>query len=247
MAAVAKARAFQLACRARAHATSLALAPTRSSTAYAPHPPPNTAQSYATHANSSSSSTSPPPRRAITVTSDDGRYNWSELSPSEKAARGTQQSVNFLLVAAGLTGTCLVSYFLYQELFAADSKTVQFNHAVNRVKADPSCRDLLGPSRKIVAYGEPTTSKWARARPLAYTTDVDRAGNTHFRMHFNMEGPKGRGVVNVHMTKAMDESKLDYTLLSLNVPGHEVVYLENRESQQGVKGKVGKMFGVQWR
>lgn len=54
---------------------------------------------------STGSSSSPPPqgptRRAITVTSDDGRYSWSELSRGEKAARSTQQTFNFLLVSAG--------------------------------------------------------------------------------------------------------------------------------------------------
>lgn len=39
------------------------------------------------------------------MTSDDGRYNWSDLSTGEKAARGTQQTFNFLLVCAGLIGT----------------------------------------------------------------------------------------------------------------------------------------------
>jgi mitochondrial import inner membrane translocase subunit TIM21 len=139
-----------------------------------------------------------------------------------------------------------VSYFLYQELFAADSKTVQFNHAVDRIKASPECRALLGPVRKIVAYGEPTTSKWARARPLAYQMETDRLGTAHFRMHFNVEGPDGKGVVNVHMTKTRDDERLEYRLLSLNVPGHEVVYLENKDNA-GVKGRVGKIFGVQWR
>ena len=98
----------------------------------------------------------------------------------------------------------------------------------------------------MIAYGEPTTSKWARARPLAYQMDTDKFGTSHFRMHFNMEGPEGAGVVNVHMTKARDENKLDYRLLSLNVSGHEVVYLENKDNV-GVKGKVGKMFGIQWK
>ena len=139
-----------------------------------------------------------------------------------------------------------MSYFLYQELFAPDSKTVQFNHAVDRVKASQECRDLLGTSRKMRAFGEPTTSKWARARPLAYTTEVDRAGTTHFRMHFNMEGEKAAGVVAVHMTKLRDEARLEYRLLSLTVPGHATVYLENKDNE-GVKAKVGKIMGVQWR
>lgn len=204
------------------------------------------AQSNSSSANTSDPSATAARRRAITVTSDDGRYHWSELSTGEKAARGTQQTFNAALVLAGLSGTCLVSYFLYQELFAADSKTVQFNHAVDRVKASQECRDLLGPSRKMRAYGEPTTSKWARARPLAYITEIDRTGTTHFRMHFNMEGEKATGVVAVHMTKPQGESRLEYRLLSLTVPGHTTVYLENKDNE-GVKAKVGKIMGVQWR
>jgi len=139
----------------------------------------------------------------------------------------------------------VVAYYLYDELFAPDSKTVQFNHAVDRIKASPECRELLGPANKIVAYGEPTSNKWARARPLAHWVEVDRMGTIHFRMHFNVEGPDGKGVVNVHMTKGPNDSSLEYRLLSLNVPGHPVVYLENKDA--GAKQKVGKMFGYQWR
>lgn len=71
-------------------------------------------------------------------------------------------------------------------------------------------------------------------------------GTTHFRMHFNMEGEKDSGVVAVHMTKPQNESRLDYRLLSLTVSGHPTVYLENKDNQ-GVKSKVGKLMGVQWR
>jgi mitochondrial import inner membrane translocase subunit TIM21 len=234
-----KAHAFQRACRARLTTSQTsALDTTQRRTA---------AHSSSTSTSSSSyPSSSTPRRRAITVTSDDGRYHWSELSTSEKAARGTQQTFNAALVAAGIGGTCLVSYFLYQELFAADSKTVQFNHAVDRIKASQECRDLLGPSRKIRAFGEPTTSKWARARPLAYTTEVDRAGTMHFRMHFNVEGDKAGGVVAVHMEKRQGESALEYRLLSLSVPGVKTVYLENKDGE-GVKAKAAKMMGVRWR
>jgi len=65
-------------------------------------------------------------------------------------------------------------------------------------------------------------------------------------MHFYVEGTENKGTVHVHMTKAPGEKELRYRVLSLNVGGKEVVYLENRE-EIGVKGKVSKMFGVQWR
>lgn len=57
-------------------------------------------QSHLRHA-SSTSSPQGQNRRAITVTSDDGRYDWSELSRGEKAARSTQQTFNFLLISGG--------------------------------------------------------------------------------------------------------------------------------------------------
>lgn len=116
------------------------------------------------------------------------------------------------------------------------------------MKSDSRCIELLGrPASKIKAYGEPTSNKWARARPLAYITEVDKFGTTHFRMHFHVEGTEAQGVVNVYMTKRKEERELTYELLSLNVPGQPVVYLENKADQAGVKAKVGKMFGVQWR
>jgi hypothetical protein len=57
---------------------------------------------------------------------------------------------------------------MYTEVFSLDSKTSHFNRAVDRVKKDPQCVELLGNSKKIIAYGEPTWNKWRRARPIAY-------------------------------------------------------------------------------
>lgn len=139
-----------------------------------------------------------------------------------------------------------VIYFLYQELFAADSKTRQFNRAVDRVKADPRCTELLGPAKEITAYGEPTSNKWARARPLAHSVEVDNLGTTHFRMHFHVEGPTNAGVVSLHMTKGKDDKELEYRYLSLNVKQYATIYLENAD-EKSPKRAVAKMFGVQWR
>jgi mitochondrial import inner membrane translocase subunit TIM21 len=117
---------------------------------------------------------------------------------------------------------------------------------VDRVKADSRCTELLGPPREIKAYGEPTSNKWARARPLAHLVEVDKLGTTHFRMHFHVEGPKDKGIVNLHMTKEKDDKELEYRYLSLNVKGHPTIYLENVD-EKNPKRAVSKMFGVQWR
>lgn len=42
-----------------------------------------------------------PTRKQVTVTSDDGRVKWGELSRREKVARTTQQSVNFMVILGG--------------------------------------------------------------------------------------------------------------------------------------------------
>jgi import inner membrane translocase subunit TIM21 len=57
--------------------------------------------------------------------------------------------------------------FLYLEVFSSDSKTRHFNRAVDRIRKDPRCTEVLGSGNKIKAYGEPTWNRWARARPIA--------------------------------------------------------------------------------
>ena len=124
-----------------------------------------------------------PTRKQVTIRNDDGRVKWNELTLGEKAARTTQQTFNFGVILAGLAGTVCnnrengtlttdlgqitVGYFLYTEVFASDSKTRIFNRAVDRVRADPQALELLGSREKIRAFGEPTSNKWSRNRPLA--------------------------------------------------------------------------------
>lgn len=52
-----------------------------------------------------SSKGSTAPRKAVTVTNDDGRVPWNDLTRGEKAARTTQQTFNWGIVLAGATGT----------------------------------------------------------------------------------------------------------------------------------------------
>ena len=55
------------------------------------------ARCYATQTGGSGA----PKRRNVTILSDDGRYEWGELSGREKVARATQQSLNFVVIVAG--------------------------------------------------------------------------------------------------------------------------------------------------
>jgi mitochondrial import inner membrane translocase subunit TIM21 len=115
-----------------------------------------------------SSSSAEPRRRAVTPLNDDGRVPWHQLSAGEKTGRAAQQTFNFGMVIVGVTLTGTVGYFLYQEVFATDSKTAYFNRAVDRIRKDPRCLELLGDGKKISGFGEPTQNKWARARPISY-------------------------------------------------------------------------------
>ncbi|KAE9961598.1 hypothetical protein BLS_001653 [Venturia inaequalis] len=187
----------------------------------------------------------------ITTFNDDGRVNWNRLSTREKAARSTQQSFNFLVIMAGVLMTGAVSYIMYTEVFSLDSKTSQFNYAVAKVKDSRECVSLLcgpgGRANDIKAYGEGSNwNRWDRNRAIAGSSSVDRAGNENWYIHFNVEGPVGRGVVRVHLIRPKEGGEWEYKVLALDVPGHERVWLENMDRKFGVDKKSGTMFGIKW-
>jgi import inner membrane translocase subunit TIM21 len=55
---------------------------------------------------------------------------------------------------------------LWTDVFSPESKTNQFNRAVNMIKKDYRCLELLGDANKIQAHGDETFNKWRRARPI---------------------------------------------------------------------------------
>ncbi|KAF3484219.1 import inner membrane translocase subunit tim-21 [Arthroderma uncinatum] len=203
---------------------------------------------YATQSSLDSSKNPQPKRKSITVTTDDGRIKWGQLSRGEKAARATQQSVNFLVILAGAVMTCGVFTFLYLDVFAPNSKTNQFNRAVSRVKNSEECLALLGDSKQIRAYGETSWNKWTRNRPISTTIKKDRKGNEHMRMNFHVSGPLNDGVVLVHLVKLAGQHDYEYHLLALDVRGHHRVYLENANAAKKAAAKArSTIFGIQWR
>lgn len=82
--------------RALPRATSSAVATLR------PSPRAALSRLYATQSNPNGTTKR---RRNITVLSDDGRYEWGDLSGREKVSRATQQSFNFVVVIAGVVLT----------------------------------------------------------------------------------------------------------------------------------------------
>ena len=186
-------------------------------------------------------------RKQVTVVNDDGRVQWKDLTTREKAARTTQQTFNLGIVLAGAVGTLLVVYFLYQEVFAPDSKTRFFNQAVTKVRGDTRALDLLGSGKTIRAFGEPSQSRWTRNRPLASSLTTDNAGQEHFRMHFNVEGSARSGVVSLHMVRGPGDAQYQYRFLVLDVPGQSRLYLEKADGDGSKKRNGFRMLGVQWR
>ncbi|CAL8580679.1 mitochondrial import inner membrane translocase subunit tim21 [Xanthoria parietina] len=186
-------------------------------------------------------------RKQITVANDDGRVNWKELSTTEKAARTTQQTFNLGVILTGLVMTGGCAYFLYKEVFSTDSKTVQFNRAVDRVRSDSRVKEALGSGHKIRAFGEPTWNRWARARPIASNTYKDPNGTEHFMMHFNVEGSSRRGVVNLHTFKGPGGSDWQYKYLALDVKGQPRLYLENTDATPEKQRSSFNFLGMQWR
>ena len=147
-------------------------------------------RSFTAQRSLKANSTSSTSRKHVTVVNDDGRVRWGELSAREKAARTTQQGINLVVVIAGVALTvCFTSpnpsirqtrnivlivgiqgavvALLYTEVFSYDSKTSHFNRAADRIKRDSKCIELLGDSKKIQAFGEPSWSRWARNRVIA--------------------------------------------------------------------------------
>jgi len=204
---------------------------------------------YATQTGLGTTAPNPKPRRkAVTAFNDDGRVAWGDLSAGEKVARTTQQTFNLGLILVGAALTAGVAYLMYTEVFSLDSKTAHFNRAVDRVKEDSRCTELLGNSKKITAYGEPTSNKWRRARPIASTVRQDQVGTEHLVMHFNVEGPLNTGVVNLHMIKRPSDGEFIYRYLYLDVKGHQRIYLENADATPDSPGKnKSKLFGISWR
>lgn len=199
----------------------------------------------ATHTSSTTSSgPPPPPRRQVTITNDTGSVRWNNLSKGEKAARATQQTFNFAIILTGVVLTGGVGYFLFSDIFSPDSKTAYFNRATTRIRQSPECTKLLGSSDQIYSYGEASWSRWARNRFIHSTTETDKWGTEHLRIRFYVEGPKGQGVVHIHLTRRPSQPDYEYAMLAVDVKGHQRIYLENAEEKNS---KVApKILGVRW-
>ncbi|KAK5998578.1 Mitochondrial import inner membrane translocase subunit TIM21 [Cladobotryum mycophilum] len=212
----------------------------------APCPIVSTVSSLCHPEHSGSSPSAGSKRRSVTPFNDSGFVPWSELSVAEKAGRATQQTFNFGMVIVGVVLTGTVAYFLWTDVFSPDSKISQFNRAVDKIKKDHRCLELLGDARKISAHGDETFNKWRRARPVSSSERTDPQGNHHIIMHFYVEGPLANGMAQLHMIKWRGYDDYEYKYLFLDVQGHERIYLENADTASRNGTKQLSFFGVKW-
>ncbi|KAG5942175.1 hypothetical protein E4U59_001300 [Claviceps monticola] len=204
-------------------------------------------RSHATHSNPATGKTLSAARRSVTPFNDDGHVPWKQLSGKEKTARATQQTFNFFFVIAGVVLTGAVAYFMWTDVFDPDSKTAQFNRAFDRIKKDARCIEVLGDSKKMVAYGSNTNNHWRRARHIATTTErTDEHGNQHLVMSFHVDGPLRDGVAQFWAVKQVGHSDYEYRHLMVDVEGHERIYLEKTSSPKTSAKRQLSLFGVKW-
>lgn len=213
--------------------------------AFRPLPASSPARLYATQNSLGAAPAPGPRRRKVTAFNDDGFVPWNELSAGEKASRATQQSFNFGMIIAGVVLTGGVGYFLWTDVFSPDSRTAQFNRAVDRIKQDPRCLEVLGDPKKITAHGEETMNKWRRARPISTLEKSDSQGD-HLMMHFHVDGPRQNGVAHVHLIKPRGHDDYEYKHLYLDAKGHERIYLERADATRSAGKKALSLFGVKW-
>ncbi|KAF4308533.1 Mitochondrial inner membrane translocase complex subunit Tim21 [Botryosphaeria dothidea] len=200
---------------------------------------------YATHSSLGGASKSSSTRRQVTVANDDGHVRWGDLTAGEKVARSTQQSFNFLVVIVGILATGAVGYVIYTEVLSPEGTTNQYHRALKKIKEDSKCVELLGDPRKIVARGEQFRSRMARAWSITSKKEKDRAGNEHLYLRFYVDGPRNTGTVNLHMIQHPGESEAQYQSLTLDIPGHKRIVLEDADAWAPLKKK-SKFFGVRW-
>ncbi|KAH0608632.1 uncharacterized protein H6S33_001766 [Morchella sextelata] len=112
-----------------------------------------------------------PQRQQISISPATPHKKWADLSATQKAGRTASTGANLITIVTGMAITGAVFTLLYLEVFAPDSAANWFNTIHARVRADERCVGLLG--NRIKAYGEPTSNRWSRNRPIALVKGLE--------------------------------------------------------------------------
>lgn len=83
--------------------------------------------------------------------------------------------------------------------------------------------------------------------PQATHADArEQLGTARLYMHFNVSGPLGEGVAQLHMIRLHDESEYHYGYLAVDVPGHPRIYVENADAERKKRTTPGTFLGIRW-
>ncbi|KAI8085878.1 TIM21-domain-containing protein [Gilbertella persicaria] len=154
---------------------------------------------------------------------------WSELSTPQKVVAASKTTMNLGVIAAGVTLTTAIVYYITSELFSSQSPTSIFNDVVDRIRVHEELVQILG--EPIKGHGEPSRNKRRRNRRIASQEVEDQNGDAHLFMRFYVEGPINQGTVALEMIKD-DKNKWQYKQLYVDVPGQGLpskrIYLERQ-------------------
>ncbi|CAG8452581.1 268_t:CDS:10 [Ambispora gerdemannii] len=172
-------------------------------------------------------STREPARKSIVES--DKTTEWSDLTPGQKVAGGAKATINLGIVAIGVGIFGTLVYLLFSELFGSNSSTKIFGEALEKIRANSECQQLLGVPIKRV-YTFLISKKFLNIlyndyylirtyRPLGLLNGGhgepsshprqrrhrDTDGTEHRLMKFYVEGPENEGVAILDMIKNQQE------------------------------------------
>ncbi|KAJ1981692.1 mitochondrial import inner membrane translocase subunit tim21 [Dimargaris verticillata] len=135
---------------------------------------------------------------------------------ADRLGSATKTAINVVVIATGLVILGGVPYLLFSDLVGSEGHMKWFSDALQRVRHSPDAIQLVGTP--IKGYGDPSSSRMARNRPIAHNMMVDRHGVEHMLIRFYIEGPKNSGTVKVDLCKAPN-GQWQYQYLLVEVPG----------------------------
>lgn len=102
-------------------------------------------------------------RQRIQIVGAQPQRQWKDLSTGEKVVRTTETSFYSSVVIVGAVMCGGVMVLLWTDVFSPESKTSHYNHAVDTIRNDPKCQEILGEGKDIEAFGQQfSRNRWSR-------------------------------------------------------------------------------------
>ncbi|KAK7208454.1 TIM21-domain-containing protein [Myxozyma melibiosi] len=190
---------------------------------------------YTTTSNESSSSGKPsgPPKSSFVQT----------------FARFIARSTSFLfycaVVGVGLGFTGLAGYYFVTTLLLPSSDIQLQNKAESLISAHPECQAALGS--KLSFYGESSSNRWSRNRPVATSRGIDQYGVEHLWMRFyTMGDQKVEGTVQAELLRPKDGYSFDFKYLTVQVGDKRIAVIEDPALVKKQRKASGNGHGIEF-